>query len=161
MKKLSLAFVLALAVALPAAAGAKLIVGINDDVKYEASVPTFFMPTMQADGLKMNALTIRWDDTQPATLDPDLATYLTQVIASAQAAGVTVELDLYQRCTLLARPARVVAIALNTRRLDEAAARAAVLAARAETGLPADDPVRFGGGEGLVEPILDGLGLPV
>jgi hypothetical protein len=53
------------------------------------------MPTMQADGLKMNALTIRWDDTQPTNLDPDLATYLTQVIASAQAAGVTVELDLY------------------------------------------------------------------
>jgi uncharacterized NAD-dependent epimerase/dehydratase family protein len=69
--------------------------------------------------------------------------------------------DLYQRCTLLARPAKVVALALNTHRLDDAAARAAVLAARAETGLPADDPVRFGGGEGLVEPVLDGLGLPV
>ena len=95
MKKFTAACVLVLAVAFPAASGARLIVGINDDVKYEASVPTFFMPTMQADGLKMNALTIRWDDTQPTYLDPDLATYLTQVIASAQAAGVTVELDLY------------------------------------------------------------------
>ena len=39
-------------------------------------MPAFFMPTMQADGLKMNALTIRWDDTQPTTIDPDLASYL-------------------------------------------------------------------------------------
>jgi hypothetical protein len=82
MKKLTAACVLVLAVAFPAASGAKLIVGINDDVKYEASASTFFMPTMQADGLKMNALTIRWDDTQPTNLDPDLATYLAQVIAS-------------------------------------------------------------------------------
>ena len=30
--------------------------------------------------------------------------------------------------------------------LDEAAARAEITAAEAETGLPADDPVRFGAG---------------
>ena len=62
------------------AAGA-LIVGINDDVKYESTVPAFFMPTMHADGLKLDALTIRWDDTQPTTIDPDLAGYLTSVIS--------------------------------------------------------------------------------
>jgi uncharacterized NAD-dependent epimerase/dehydratase family protein len=38
----------------------------------------------------------------------------------------------------------VEAIALNTRELDDDAARAAIAAAEAETGLPADDPVRFG-----------------
>ena len=43
----------------------------------------------------MNALTIRWDETQPTSIDPDLQNYLTQVIAAAQTAGVTVELDLY------------------------------------------------------------------
>jgi len=42
------------------------------------------------------------------------------------------------------KPARVVAIALNTGGLDEAAARAAIDRARAETGLPCDDLVRFG-----------------
>ena len=35
-------------------------------------------------------------------------------------------------------------IALNTSRLDEDAAREAIAAAAEETGLPADDPVRFG-----------------
>ena len=45
------------------------------------------------------------------------------------------------------------AIALNTRHLDEAAARAAVEAAEAETGLPADDPVRFGAAK-LVDALL-------
>src|SRR5215469_11292768 len=85
----------ALAILIPGSAAANLIVGINDDVKYEASQPAFFMPTMVADGLTMNALTIRWDETQPTSIDPDLQDYLTQVIAAAQTAGVTVELDLY------------------------------------------------------------------
>ena len=44
----------------------------------------------------------------------------------------------------VARPARVLAVALNTRDLDEAAARRAIEETEAETGLPADDPVRFG-----------------
>jgi uncharacterized NAD-dependent epimerase/dehydratase family protein len=56
-------------------------------------------------------------------------------------------IDLYERSSLPARRARVVAIALNTRFLEgDDEARAAVAAAAAETGLPADDPVRFGAG---------------
>jgi len=43
------------------------------------------------------------------------------------------------------KPARVVAIALDTSRLDEAGAARAIETARRETGLPADDPVRSGG----------------
>jgi uncharacterized NAD-dependent epimerase/dehydratase family protein len=52
--------------------------------------------------------------------------------------------DLHERMSLLARPAKVAAIALNTRDLDEDDARAAVSEAEDETGLPAGDPVRFG-----------------
>jgi uncharacterized NAD-dependent epimerase/dehydratase family protein len=42
------------------------------------------------------------------------------------------------------KPAKVVAIALNTRELTEVAARAAIADATAQTGLPCDDVVRFG-----------------
>ena len=49
--------------------------------------------------------------------------------------------------------ARVAAVALNTARLDEGEARAAIAKAEAETGGPADDPVRFGSG-GLVDAVL-------
>jgi uncharacterized NAD-dependent epimerase/dehydratase family protein len=52
--------------------------------------------------------------------------------------------ELHERVSLPARPARVACIALNTRSLDGGAARAAIAEAEAETGLPADDPVRFG-----------------
>ena len=54
--------------------------------------------------------------------------------------------ELYERASLPARPAQVAAIALNTRDLDEEEACTAIAAAAAETGLPADDPVRFGAG---------------
>jgi len=53
-------------------------------------------------------------------------------------------IELHERISLPARKAGVAAIALNTRLLDDGEARAAIAAAAAETGLPADDPVRFG-----------------
>jgi D-glutamate N-acetyltransferase len=64
--------------------------------------------------------------------------------------------DLHARMSLLARPAQVHAIALNTRDLDEATARRAIEETEAETGLPADDPVRFGAGKlvDAIEPLL-------
>jgi uncharacterized NAD-dependent epimerase/dehydratase family protein len=62
-------------------------------------------------------------------------------------------IDLHERLALPARPARVVAIALNTRRVGEDDARAAIAAAEAETGLTADDPVRFGSAR-LVDAVL-------
>ena len=50
----------------------------------------------------------------------------------------------------------MAAIALNTRDLDDDEARAAVEEAEAETGLPADDPVRFGAAR-LVDALLCSL----
>jgi D-glutamate N-acetyltransferase len=61
--------------------------------------------------------------------------------------------ELHERLSLPARPARVACIAINTRFLDEAEAHAAIEAAASETGLPADDPVRFGP-EKLLEAVV-------
>jgi uncharacterized NAD-dependent epimerase/dehydratase family protein len=69
-----------------------------------------------------------------------------------EAHPLTPLVDLHERLSLRARPAKVAAIAVNTRGLDDDAARAAVEEAAAETGLPADDPVRFG-----VDRLLDAV----
>ena len=61
--------------------------------------------------------------------------------------------ELHERLSLPARPAKVACVAVNTRFLGEAEAHAAIEAAAAETGLPADDPVRFGP-EKLLEAVV-------
>ena len=61
--------------------------------------------------------------------------------------------ELHERASLPLRRAKVACIALNTAHLDEEAARAAASAAEAETGLAADDPVRFGG-DRLLDAVL-------
>jgi uncharacterized NAD-dependent epimerase/dehydratase family protein len=55
------------------------------------------------------------------------------------------------------KPARTVAVVLNTFDLAEADARAALRDAERETGLPAADPVRFGAGP-VVEALLAAVG---
>ncbi|MFN8186201.1 MAG: DUF1611 domain-containing protein [Gaiellales bacterium] len=64
--------------------------------------------------------------------------------------------ELYERVSLPARRARVVCLALNTANVDERGAQAAIAAAEAETGLTADDPVRFGASR-LVDAVLERL----
>jgi uncharacterized NAD-dependent epimerase/dehydratase family protein len=51
---------------------------------------------------------------------------------------------LHEELIATVKPARIVAVALNTRYLDEADAQAQIERARRETGLPADDVVRNG-----------------
>jgi uncharacterized NAD-dependent epimerase/dehydratase family protein len=63
--------------------------------------------------------------------------------------------DLHERLSLKRRPAKVACIALNTSKLSEGEAREAIAAAEEETGLPADDPVRFGAGK-LLDAVLNG-----
>jgi D-glutamate N-acetyltransferase len=63
---------------------------------------------------------------------------------------------LHEALALPARPARVATIALNTRRLTEEEAKRAIAEAEKETGLPADDPVRFGPVR-LLEAILEAV----
>jgi uncharacterized NAD-dependent epimerase/dehydratase family protein len=66
--------------------------------------------------------------------------------------------ELHERASLTARPARVACIALNTRALGEDEARAEVARAEEETGLPADDPVRFGPAR-LLDAVLESIEL--
>jgi uncharacterized NAD-dependent epimerase/dehydratase family protein len=62
--------------------------------------------------------------------------------------------ELHERIALPSRPAKVVCLALNTAPLEsDDEARAAIAAAEQETGLPADDPVRFGSGR-LLDAVL-------
>jgi len=61
--------------------------------------------------------------------------------------GLAELVDVHERMSLRLRPAKVAAIALNSSAVSEEEARAAIAAAEEETGLPADDPVRFGAGK--------------
>jgi uncharacterized NAD-dependent epimerase/dehydratase family protein len=67
--------------------------------------------------------------------------------------GLRELVDLYERMSLKLRPARVACIALNTSPVSADEARAAIAEAEEETGLPADDPVRFGAGK-LLDVVL-------
>jgi uncharacterized NAD-dependent epimerase/dehydratase family protein len=66
----------------------------------------------------------------------------------------------YEMVSRPLRPTRVAAIALNTADLDEAAARSAVDEAEADTGLVADDLVRFGP-DRVLDAVLSSLETPV
>jgi uncharacterized NAD-dependent epimerase/dehydratase family protein len=63
---------------------------------------------------------------------------------------------LYEALALPVRPARVAAIALNTGRYGDDEAREAIAAVAAETGLPTDDPVRFGP-DSLLDAVLSAV----
>ena len=52
-------------------------------------------------------------------------------------------IDIYERAAAPVHATKVIGICLNTYDMDDAAARAAIDKATAETGLPATDPVRF------------------
>ena len=63
---------------------------------------------------------------------------------------------LHEWISLLPRPAQVHCVALNTHHQDENAACRAIAEAEDATGLPADDPVRFGAAKlvDALEPVL-------
>jgi D-glutamate N-acetyltransferase len=64
--------------------------------------------------------------------------------------------ELYEQISLPARRAKVVCVALNTAPLaDDGEARRAIAAVETETGLAADDPVRFGA-QKLLDAVLAG-----
>jgi uncharacterized NAD-dependent epimerase/dehydratase family protein len=63
-------------------------------------------------------------------------------------------IELHERASLPLRRAKVAAIALHTGALEEEEARAEIAEVARETGLPADDPVRFGA-DTLLDAVLE------
>jgi uncharacterized NAD-dependent epimerase/dehydratase family protein len=77
--------------------------------------------------------------------------------ASFPIASLPGYIELHERVAGLIAPSKVVAVALNTSLYpDDAEARRIIEATAAETGLPADDPVRFGA-DRLWRAIRDGV----
>lgn len=64
------------------------------------------------------------------------------------------QIKLYEESMRLVKPARIIALSISTRGLDENNARGVIEQASAETGLPATDPVRFGTGV-LLDALLE------
>ena len=94
MKKLCCALVLAAGtLALAGTAAANLSVGVNDDASKDAGGSSWFYSTMQSVGLKINTLTVLWDERSPTEIAG--AGAIEQAIADAKSSGVTIELDLY------------------------------------------------------------------
>jgi len=58
--------------------------------------------------------------------------------------GYAESIEIHERLLATIKPAKVAGIALRTHGLSEDEARAEIALAKRETGLPADDIVRFG-----------------
>jgi hypothetical protein len=161
--------VAALSVAAGSALADNVRFGVNDDEGMFEKGSGPFWSTLTGLGMHDNTITVRWDETSPTGFE-NLGNGVTlglihgsaphSYVLCHKAGERFVEgderfvippladvADLHTRMSLLARRAKVHAIALNTRDLDEAAARRAVEETEAETGLPTDDPVRFGAGK--------------
>ena len=83
----------AAALAATGGAAANLSVGVNDDASKSPLVAPWFYSTMQSLGLRINTLTLLWDETDPTEIAG--AGAIDDAIAQAEASGVTIELDLY------------------------------------------------------------------
>ncbi|HEX6984168.1 MAG TPA: hypothetical protein VF170_02270, partial [Planctomycetaceae bacterium] len=67
--------------------------GVNDDAPKAPGVADWFYSTMQSEGLRIDTLTLLWDETAPFEIPTEA--YVDQAVARARTSGVTVELDLY------------------------------------------------------------------
>jgi hypothetical protein len=84
-----------LALASAQAAGAGISVGVNDDATVESATASWFFPAMQAEGLSVDTVTLRWDESSPSAIPAAEIAAVTTDIEAAARAGVTIELDLY------------------------------------------------------------------
>jgi hypothetical protein len=138
MKKLGAALALMSATLLLAGtAAANLTVGVNDDAPKDAAVAPWFFTTMQSVGLRIDALTLLWDETAPTDIAG--AEKIDEALARARTLGLTVELDLYPEHSMAftggtrCAPSPDPEGCGDTWRIDEFAAWAAQVARRFPT----------------------------
>ncbi len=81
------------ALALAGSGAAGITVGVNEDIGKIPAFAPWTYATMQSTGLKINTLTLTWDDTDPLTIPA--AAVVAQAVATAESDGITVEFDLY------------------------------------------------------------------
>src|SRR5262249_54042914 len=74
-------------------AAANLSVGVNDDASKSPVVAPWFYAAMQSVGLRINTLTLLWDETAPTEIAA--AGLIDDAIAAAEASGGTTELGPY------------------------------------------------------------------
>ena len=74
-------------------AAANISVGVNDDAAKDPLVAPWFYSTMKSVGLRIDTLTLLWDETAPTEIAG--AGLIDQAVAQAETNGVTIELDLY------------------------------------------------------------------
>ena len=74
-------------------AAANLSVGVNDDAGRDPGQSGWFFDRMAAEGLRIDTLTLLWDETAPDEIANAAA--IDDAVVKARAAGVTIELDLY------------------------------------------------------------------
>ena len=70
-----------------------MVVGVNDDAGRSAAQAGWFYPTLGAEGLTVDSVTLRWDESTPTAV-PDQAG-VEQALELAAMNGVTIELDLF------------------------------------------------------------------
>lgn len=93
MKRLYVAVICGVAMLALSGTASALTVGVNDDAPKDGGVAPWFFSTMQSEGLADDAITVRWDETNPTEIPAEAN--IADAIAAATADGITVELDLY------------------------------------------------------------------
>ncbi|HWB23589.1 MAG TPA: hypothetical protein VG652_11975 [Gaiellaceae bacterium] len=93
MKQLYAAVICGVTVLALCGSASALTVGVNDDAPKDGGVSAWFFSTMQSEGLADDAISVRWDETNPTAIPAQ--SNIATAIAKANANGVSVELDLY------------------------------------------------------------------
>jgi VCBS repeat protein len=76
-----------------AASGAGIVVGVNDDAGKSVAQSSWLFPALGSEGLQVDAITLRWDDSAPDAVPDEDAVQRALDLAAEN--GVTVELDLF------------------------------------------------------------------